>query len=359
MSRKPNQMLFLVLAVLSSCSSRDEAATELPPVPEAGSPSSRASPTIVTTAMATFKAVASQVQGNGRIQSGYEEEMVAQSGGQLVACIARNGRRVRKGETIAALETTTLELRKEKLLIQQYNAEKEYESQLLGYEGLLKGKSSEEASAVKRKLRAATGLAALEVDLRELQHEIATASVKASVDGILADVKITGGMYVRPGQELFRIYSDRELYLEIKVLETEIAMLRIGQMARVFPLADKAKPYTAHVAEISPRIDENGMALVRLKLTNPGGLLLGMNAAAEVTVPHKRGLVVPREALVVRSGKPVVFTLDKGLAKWNYVKTGLDNGREVEILEGIREGETVIISNNLQLAHDAPVKVVN
>jgi hypothetical protein len=54
----------------------------------------------------------------------------------------------------------------------------------------------------------------------------------------------------------------------------------------------------------------------------------------------------------------VVFTIEKNESKWNYVEVGKDNGEEVEILDGIEAGSTVITTNNLQLAHQAPVQIV-
>ena len=68
--------------------------------------------------------------------------------------------------------------------------------------------------------------------------------------------------------------------------------------------------------------------------------------------------MVAKEAIVMKSGKPVVFTEENGLAKWNYVSTGRENGKEIEILSGIKAGQNVIVSNNLQLAHDAPIIVL-
>ena len=59
---------------------------------------------------------------------------------------------------------------------------------------------------------------------------------------------------------------------------------------------------------------------------------------------------------MILSGKKVVFTEENGLVKWHYVAIGLDNGEEIEILEGLKENEKVIISKSLQLNYDSPVK---
>ena len=99
------------------------------------------------------------------------------------------------------------------------------------------------------------------------------------------------------------------------------------------------------------------MIQVKLQVSKPQGLLPGMSANAVIRLPQNENVIVPREALVMKSGRPVVFTFEDGLAKWNYVEVGEDNGKELEIISGIDHGKEVIISNNLQLAHDARVAV--
>ena len=83
-----------------------------------------------------------------------------------------------------------------------------------------------------------------------------------------------------------------------------------------------------------------------------------MHVQAIMSLPYDQHIVIPKEALVVRSGKFVVFTAKNKLAKWNYVTIGRENGKEIEILEGLQQGDSVIITNNLQLAHDATVSFV-
>ena len=312
--------------------------------------------TSVATSTSNFSTLAYRVHSSGRIIPHYTELLLSERSGLLLTCHAHNNQSVKKDEIIATLESTTLELRREKLLIQQYNAQKEYESQLLGYEGLLKGKSQQEAEEVRKKLRAAAGLAGIEVELKELDYEKQQATIRAPVNGVLSDVKINAGMHIKAGQELFRIYSAQDLYAEVKVLESDLALLRTGQSASVSPLALPDKTYAATLSEINPNVDANGMVQVRLKIARPTGLLPGMNVEASVNVPQKKAVVVPKAAVVLRGGRSVVFTYENGLAKWNYVTTGLDNGREIEIIEGVKAGMEVITSNNLQISHDAPVK---
>ena len=84
-----------------------------------------------------------------------------------------------------------------------------------------------------------------------------------------------------------------------------------------------------------------------------------MNARAIIRAPQSNSLVVPKDAVVYRSGRAVVFTIENNESKWNYVEVGKDNGQEIEILDGIKPGSTVITTNNLQLAHQAPVQILS
>ena len=63
--------------------------------------------------------------------------------------------------------------------------------------------------------------------------------------------------------------------------------------------------------------------------------------------------------MVLRTGKQVVFTVVDGKAVWNYVQTGLENATEYTITsETLKEGDQIIVSGNINLAHESPVKLI-
>ena len=161
------------------------------------------------------------------------------------------------------------------------------------------------------------------------------------------------------GETIGIIYSQNQLMIEAKVLETDYSNLKKGLFADIFPLAVKDKTFTASLVEINPIVDENGMVQVKLKLNETNGLLPGMNAQCIIRVPITESVLVPKDAVVIKSGRPVVFTYEDGLAKWNYVETGKENGTDIQITSGLESGQQVILTNNLQLAHDAKVSIVN
>lgn len=90
-----------------------------------------------------------------------------------------------------------------------------------------------------------------------------------------------------------------------------------------------------------------------------GEIKPGMHAEVEIAADiYKNRLVIPREAILVRGGRKLAFVVQGELAKWRYIKTGLENEKYAEVLEGIKEGELVITEGHFTLAHDARVRIV-
>lgn len=300
-----------------------------------------------------------RVEATGKLQSLSDYTVVAETGGMLTFFPIKTGSTVQAGQVVARFATESIELKLERARLQAFNAQKEFESQLLGYERLLESKSEAEKADIKEKLRISTGLALALQDIKEAEYELAQAELKAPFGGIAANVSARQGERVAPGTALFRLYQPGQLVMAARVLETDLGLMQSNLTATVYPLgADKPVPARLH--SINPLVDENGMVTVYLLLQKSGqSLFTGMNARAEIAAPATRTLAVPRDALVYRGGRAVVFTYQDGLAKWNYVTTRRDNGQQVEITEGLQEGAEVITSNNIQLAHDAPVQKVS
>ena len=76
---------------------------------------------------------------------------------------------------------------------------------------------------------------------------------------------------------------------------------------------------------------------------------------------YQNRLLVPREAVVVRDQKKLVFIVREGKAFWCYVETGLENDEFIEITNSVfdlKAGEPVIVEGHFALAHNAPVEVI-
>ena len=98
---------------------------------------------------------------------------------------------------------------------------------------------------------------------------------------------------------------------DFTVLENVLAFIRMGDKVVITPYAG-GDAFEGSVSEINPLVDANGMVKVKALVNAGGKLFSGMNVRVSVRRSLGERLVIPKSAVVLRSGKQVVFTLKDG-----------------------------------------------
>lgn len=203
--------------------------------------------------------------------------------------------------------------------------------------------------------------------------------IKAPFPGYVADCELEPGIEVQLGKVLMKVVDVSRLLVDVEVLESEIGKMRVGAKAEVSVNAHLDKNFTGTVAAINPIVDARSKTVkvtVQLRDARPTAteqptshgstmdqrLLLrpGMFATVRLEseiLPNR--LLVPKDALLVRYQRTLVFIARGGLAKWQYVTIGEDNEKVIEIRSGVLAGDTVIIGGHYTLSHDAKVLKAN
>lgn len=309
-------------------------------------------PTEVKVATAEYRPFEFLVNATGTIESENELEIIFETGGYLQKLSVENGQTVKKGQVIGQLENE-----KERFALEK--AQVAFDKAYLNYRTDSIARGVNINKDVINTFELNSGLRDARIGLREAQINLENTIIKAPTDGVIVDLEFKEGSLVSAGKVLCSIYDDKNLILTAKVLETDFGFIRPGLVADIYPLARRDQSFVAKVNEINPRVDEFGMVQIELKLGQTEGLLPGMNANAIIRVPQALHIIVPREAVVIKQGKSVIFTVVNGVSQWKYVEIGLDNGIDVEVLDGLKEGDQVVLTNNIQLAHDAKVSIVS
>jgi HlyD family secretion protein len=143
-----------------------------------------------------------------------------------------------------------------------------------------------------------------------------------------------------------------EVYVKGKVDEADIAKVYIGQPARIRVESLKDKQYKGKVTKISPLgVEKDNVTTfeVRVSIQNPSGELKAMMTAnAEIILEEKKGVVLIPETAVIydKDRKTSVEVPDPKAEKGRRkvaVKTGISNGVRTEVLEGLQEGQKVVL----------------
>lgn len=344
-----------IALIFFSCSKAEENSQEIP----AESFRNEVAATEVRVANAERKSFDYLINATGKLEAQSEAKMIIEQDGYLNDVLVLEGQLVSKGQVLARLNPMEAEFRLEKAKIALIKAKAEYEVLKIDFYGVLQSKDPAIVAAVEEKIKVNSGWSLAEVELKEAELNLQRCEVRAPISGKVANIKFKEGSLVAKNQEFSQILGTDLLILRVKVLESDIPLISLNQKAEVFPISASQTALIGRVTAINPMVDESGLVQVSISLTANKNLLPGMNARAIIRAPQSNSLVVPKDALVFRSGRAVVFTVENGKeSKWNYVEVGKDNGQEVEILDGIPENSIVITTNNLQLAHQAPVQIV-
>lgn len=297
-----------------------------------------------------------EIVGNGRLAAREKADVNFQTQGLVSDIYVHNGQHVAKGQKIASLDAYKLRNQVEQNRNSVASARLEMQDVIIGqgYDPEQLDKVPEE---VVRLARLRSGLEQAELTLAASQRELDDAVLVAPISGTVANLSLKPHNMSSSSEPLCRIINDMGMDVEFSVLESELPMVRPGDRISVTPFSG-GETRQGRVMEINPMVDDNGMVKVWASVDGGKGLIDGMNVRVSVKRAVSEALVIPKSAVVLRSGRQVVFTLDGDKAMWNYVTTGLENLNEYTVTDGLTPGMTVITSGNVNLAHESPVKVV-
>lgn len=180
--------------------------------------------------------------------------------------------------------------------------------------------------------------------------------IYSPINGVIANLEASAFNPSQNYKNLCTVINDEVMYVEFPVIESEFSFIIKDMPVTVVPFINDSLAITGRISEINPMVDESGMIKVKAEFRNNGRLIDGMNVKVLIRKPVANRLVVPKEALVIRQGKDVIFVKQDSLAIWKYVDIEFENSTSVALKGGLESGDLVIVSGNVNLAHETVVK---
>lgn len=184
------------------------------------------------------------------------------------------------------------------------------------------------------------------IELELARQALSDSRLTAPFAGRVRERHAAPGQYLAAGTPVVTIVKVHPLRLRLSIPEREAAAVRAGQRVRVTLEGDPAV-YDGQVARVSPAIEEASRTLsIEAEVANRGGTLRpGAFANAEVvTESVGTAILIPAAALVSFAGVERVFVVAEGKAVERRVKTGRREGARVEVTEGLKPGESVVVN---------------
>ena len=190
------------------------------------------------------------------------------------------------------------------------------------------------------------------------QSELAASDLKivSSIAGSVARRFVDAGALAQPNLPLMVIVDLDTIETSVHITEKDYDRIAAGQSAVVRVDAFPDREFRGEVARVAPVVDpETRTALVQVEIPNPDHLLKpGMHARVGIVFQSKQGSgVVPVDAVVDAGDAPAVFVVngEPPQAERRNVLTGINDGRVVEILEGLQADERIVTLGNRLLRH--------
>jgi Cu(I)/Ag(I) efflux system membrane fusion protein len=186
-------------------------------------------------------------------------------------------------------------------------------------------------------------------------------TLTAPVSGVVAELAIREGMAVTPGTTLFRIAGLEKVWAVAEVPEAQAVRLSRGQKVKAVLQADPSQTFDGELKEILPQVNAATRTLqARFEVDNRSGKLTpGMLLRLQVAGPVSSRLVVPSEA-VIRTGRRAVVIVRKsdGSFESRDVAIGQEVGDDIEVVQGLVEGEQVVASGQFLIDSEAQLRSV-
>ena len=173
-------------------------------------------------------------------------------------------------------------------------------------------------------------------------------SLIAPINGDVVKVHVFRGQAVEPSYTAFTIADRTSLWVRLSVFEGDVGNIRVGDTVEIAAQVNPNDVLTGKVTYISTVLDPvTRSAEVRVVVPNEAGKLRvgqAVNAKIHPSAANKRGLAVPRAALVQVDGKPTVFVaIDDTSVVPKPVELGVQSSQTVEVTKGLNEGERVVV----------------
>ena len=187
-----------------------------------------------------------------------------------------------------------------------------------------------------------------------------TMTFRSPVAGIVTEKKALQGMRFMPGEMLYQVADLSTVWVLADVFEQDIGLVKSGATAKVSINAYPDKAFAGTVTYVYPTLNaDTRTAQVRVELANPGLVLKpGMFANVELAVASRDNAVTVPVSAVIDSGtrQIVLVQVKEGRFDPREVKLGARSDNYVEVLEGIKDGEDVVVAANFLIDAESNLK---
>ena len=297
--------------------------------------------------------LSNQIETSGTLLAAEQVELQPEISGKITGISFKEGSYVKKGSLLVKLKDDDLQAQLKKLTIQKKIAEKTEErmKQLLSVNGV--GQQEYDNASLE--------LNNIKADIEIVQTQIIKTEIKAPFSGNIGLRNVSIGAFISPATVVSSIQSKDSLKIDFYIPEKYSLLVRNGDKIR-FKLDASNDIYFGKVYAIESKIDESTRSVLVRAIYDNRKTDLQPGSFAKVFLDLKdipETMMIPSQSIIPEAKGKKVAVFKNGKSIFKKVITGIRNESEVQILDGLNVGDTVITTGILYIKPDIKIKIKN
>ncbi len=287
----------------------------------------------------------------GSIMPNESLELRSEISGKITNIYFQEGKHVNKDELLLNINDVEIEAQLEKQKFnRKLNEDNEFRQRKLLEKDAI---SQEEYDNALNKLNTTAA------DIKLLEAQLDKTRIRAPFDGVIGLRHVSEGAYISPNLVITTLYNISPVKVEFAIPGRYSTQVAPGKMIR-FTIENDLKVYEGKVYAIEPRIDSDTRTLkIRALADNRSGSLLPGQFVKVELILHtlNNAILVPTEAVIPEQSGKKVFILEAGKAKEVRIETGIRTSNSLEVLSGLKSGDTLLTTGILQLKPGMAIEI--
>ncbi|MDR6941962.1 efflux RND transporter periplasmic adaptor subunit [Mucilaginibacter pocheonensis] len=308
-------------------------------------------PVTVNVMIVKDTAINNIIDVTGSIDANEKVSLVSQTAGNITGIYFTEGSKVQKGQLLVKVYNQDLEASLQQNKYQITLAKQvEFRNKVL---------LQKEAISQEEYDTSLTSLNSLKAQGDVIKAQISRTEIRAPFSGTIGLRNVSPGGYLSPQSPIAQLVNIDPAKVTFSVPERYLSIIGPGSKIR-FNTESSREDFTAAVYAIEPSIDVNSRTItVRAKAPNPKGLLTaGGFAKINLTLDQiPKTILLPTQAVIPDLKSSLVYIYHNGVAMSKPVKTDMRTDTKIQIIDGLKPGDSVVVSGLIQMRPKVPLKI--
>ena len=312
----------------------------------------------ITVKVATIKTenISLDFSANGNFEPTQELTFSAEKSGKVMQVLAKEGDVVHIGQVLAIVRSDVIN-------VNAQTAESAYQTAQTDYNRFENAYKT--GGVTKQQLdQSRMSLINAQANLKQARINVGDTKIKSPINGVINKKMIEVGSILTgmPATNMFEIVNVSKLKLKVLVNENQVAKLKVGTVIKVTSNVYPDKIFNGKITFIAAKADTSLNFPVEIEITNNSSndLKAGMYGTAQFDSSQQKQnlMIAPRNAFVGSVSGNQIFVNNNGTAELKTVKAGRIIGDKVEILEGLSNGDQVIVTGQINLNNGSKIEII-